>query len=158
MTFWKKWFSKSSRAGKPEALHGDMSMVFEPEVTCPFCNRRFVSGETGPFGYEICRCSCGSLGSGSPMLPDLDEVADQLLHMLHLELKVSEPIVPVRPADHPQISIQRYDIDKAKRDFQQILDAHEYETRFATESHPFDPGSESAKEIHMHMIWVKKRE
>src|SRR5262245_14433259 len=156
MTFRKKWSSKSSRTGKPEDLQGHNPMVFEPEVPCPFCNQRITSAETGSYAYKIWRCSCGSLGSGSVFLPDLDEVADQLLDILNLELRVSEPIVPIGP-DQPLLSIQRYDIDKAKRDFQQILDSNGFETRFATEPQHFDWGPEKSKVIDLLMIWVKKR-
>lgn len=46
------------------------------------------------FGHAIWRCACGALGANA-MLLDLDEIGDMLATRLHLDVRVSEPPVPV---------------------------------------------------------------
>ena len=78
--------------------------------------------------------------------PDLDEVADQLLQMLDIDQTVSEPMMPT---DHPAISLQRYDANKVRRDFHDLLRGRGFEFRSAkleTQGHEIE------------VFWVKRNE
>jgi hypothetical protein len=49
------------------------------EPTCPFCAGQIAERSVSGTGYTIWESECTAIGSGSPMRPDLDEVAEGLL-------------------------------------------------------------------------------
>ena len=124
MSFWKQLFRK----GRPASAVREASEVEpgDPAPLCLFCAaQEGITGSTGPYGYPLWECPCGAIGSGA-WPADLDEVADQLLGALRIQRSVSEPLVPT---DNPAISLQRYDADKVRREFHDLVHAAGYELR-----------------------------
>ena len=107
----------------PDWVHAD----------CGFCGRQQIECDaSASHAYPIWQCSCGAIGSGA-WLPDLDEVGDQLLEILGISSRVSEPSVPT---DHPAISVQRYDVNKVEHHMAETLKSHGYEFRVVPRSNP----------------------
>jgi len=107
-----------------------------------FCDAvRIPVDEANCSAYPVWKCSCGAIGSGA-LLPDLDEVGDQLLCVLGIRDRVSQPCVPT---DHPAISIQCYDVNQIERDMAGILKRNGYEFRIAARDDPNE-----------RLFWVKK--
>jgi hypothetical protein len=73
---------------------------------------------------------------------DLDEVGDQLLEILGIDARVSQPCVPT---DHPRISIQHYDAEKVEHDMANILQRHGYGFRIG-----------SRNDSNERLFWVKR--
>jgi hypothetical protein len=127
MSFWSRIFAsvKPDKGSSTDASASGVSADWKL-ADCGFCGqRRMECDKSAPYPYTVWRCSCGAIGSGA-WLPDLDEVGDQLLEMLGINTRVSEPCVPT---DHPAISKQRYDVDKVEHDIVEILKSHDYEFR-----------------------------
>jgi hypothetical protein len=80
------------------------------------------------------------------MYPDLDEVADGLLAILHISGSVIEPRTPAGSSG--MLSIQHYDIPKSLDQLREILRAHDFEMQTNT-------WNESGHAIHA--IWVRRR-
>ena len=128
MDFWKQLFGKRQpESRQPEGQTGRAGLGTHLP-TCPFCRSQDPPAESiGLYGHPLWRCRCGSIGSGA-WTPDLDEVADQLLQILGIDETVSEPVMPT---DHPLISLQGYDANKAERDFRLLLRDRGYQLRTA---------------------------
>jgi hypothetical protein len=97
-------------------------------------------------GYPIWQSECGALGSGSPMYPDLDEVADGLLATLGIAGRVSEPSIPT--GNSGMLSMQHYDIPKSLNQLRAILHVHDFEMETST-------WEEAGHAVHT--IWVRRR-
>ena len=127
MGLWNKLFSRTRR------IHGDARNQMRDNTAqhiagCPFCGAGEVECDrSAPYLYPVWRCACGALASGA-IVPDLDEVADQLLEILRINVRLSNPCIPT---EHPMISMQRYDIPKLERDMPEVLARHGYEFRIA---------------------------
>src|SRR5215510_10324831 len=101
MRIWKRWFAVRGGAPRPGG----------PRATCPFCGGAAPERAMLRAAYPVWESECGAIGSGSSMVPDLDEVADALLAALGLGLSVSEPSVPTGSSG--MISMQHYDIPRS---------------------------------------------
>jgi hypothetical protein len=97
-------------------------------LSCPFCGgTKIESDQASSFPYPTWRCACGAIGSGS-ILPDLDEVGDQLLETLGIDGRVSEPCIPT---DNAALAFQHYDVNQVQRDLADIVSRFGYEFRIA---------------------------
>ena len=127
MGFWSRFF------GSPEPDEGSGTDQIASTVSadwkradCGFCGlQRIELDQLASNPYPVWKCSCGAIGSGA-WLPDLDEVGDQLLEILKINVRVSEPCVPT---DEPAISMQHYDVKKVEHDMAEILNRHGHEFR-----------------------------
>ena len=126
MSFWKRLFGKRRSPSGDGNAHGADAGPGDCAPACPFCTgQEAPASSMGPHGYPVWRCPCGAMASGA-WAPDLDEVADQLLEMLDIDQTVSEPMMPT---DHPAISLQRFDANKVRRDFHDLLQGRGFEFR-----------------------------
>jgi len=125
-------------------MANDMPRLNEP--ACPFCGGEIAERSVSDTGYTIWESECTALGSGSPMRPDLDEVADGLLAALGFGGSVSEPNMPVGSSG--MVLSQHYDIPKSLDHLRDKLQGHGFEMRTTT-------CSESGHE--MHSIWVRRQ-
>ena len=125
MRFWGRLFGRAKHDEGSNADAIDCSVDDDwRRADCGFCGRRQVELDPTASGpYSVWKCTCGAIGSGA-WAPDLDEVGDQLLRILDIPLRVSEPCIPT---DHPAISMQHYDANKVKHDMGAILTRHGYE-------------------------------
>ncbi|HEY6225791.1 MAG TPA: hypothetical protein VI282_01595 [Verrucomicrobiae bacterium] len=150
MSFWSRLFKRSvndearDRPSSPRdaADPGDFD-ADSTRISCGFCGSQElveISAEHHP--YPIWECRCGGIGSGA-ILPDLDEVADQLLDFLGIDARVSQPCAPVQGSTI--ISMQRYDVHAVERNMTEILKNCGGEFRVM----PCDTRNER-------MYWVKK--
>ena len=118
---------------------------------CAFCDARPVEYTPNVrFFYPVWKCPCGAIGSGA-WLPDLDEVGDQLLEILGIDARVSQPCMPT---DHPATSIQRCDASKVQEDMAEILKLHGFEFRVGFRNDP----DESIHYSGMRQYWVRRSE
>ena len=127
MNFWSRLFGSakpdegSSAAPTASSVSADWK-----RADCGFCGQRRIEwDQSAPYPYTVWKCSCGAIGSGA-WLPGLDEVGDQLLVILGINTRVSEPCVPT---DEPAISMQRYDVNKVEHDMAEILKRYGHEFR-----------------------------
>jgi len=128
MSFWKRLFGKRR----------------SPSPDCPFCTGQETPAESiGPLGYAVWKCPCGAIASGA-WAPDLDDLADQLLQMLDIDQTVREPMMPT---GHPAIRLQRYDANKVRRGFRELLRGRGFEFRSA---------NLEAQGHEMEVFWVKR--
>ena len=116
------------------------------EPTCPFCGDGVAERSRPGLAYQVWESECGAIGSGSPMYPDLDEVADGLLATLGFSGSVSKPSSPIGKSG--QVFMQHYDIPKSLDQLQEILRGHDFEMQTST-------WSVSGHQIHS--IWVRRR-
>jgi hypothetical protein len=79
--------------------------------------------------YPLWRCSCGAIGSGA-WAPDIDEVADQLLEVLGIDARVSQPAVPV--CGSGVITAQYFDANIATKSLSEIVGQHGYKLQTNT--------------------------
>ena len=147
MKFWKQWFA---RGAGPSVTNPD-SMVSPTrdnarQATCPYCGGGAAERSSPAAAYSIWESECGAIGSGSPMYPDLDEVADGLLAILGIPGSVSEPSMP--EGGSGILSMQHYDIPKSLDQLREILRAHDFEMQTNT-------WNESSCAIHA--IWVRRK-
>ena len=118
--------------------------------TCAFCGESMTEKHDSTRKerclclYPLWRCPCGAIGSGA-WVPDLDEVSDQLLEVLGIAARVSQPCVPVDKSG--VISAQYYDASAAVRSLREILGQHGYDLQTNT----FRDGSAS-----IHCLWIRK--
>jgi hypothetical protein len=143
MSFWSRLFGSSGRNEERNTNPTDGSV--HPDwlyADCGFCGREQIKCEASTSHlHPVWHCSCGAIGSGA-WLPDLDEVGDQLLEILGISSRVSEPCVPT---EHPAISIQHYDADKVEHDMAEMLKSRGYEFRVTPRKNPSQE-----------MFWVRK--
>ena len=134
MSFWKRWFGKPSPAARKPI-----------EKVCPYCGREAAGGSRSAVAYPVWDCECGAIGSGSPMYPDLDEVADGLLAVLGIGGSVRQPSSPV--GESGIVSLQPYDIPQSLGQLEHILREHGYEIR---------PNTLGEAERGMYTLWVRR--
>jgi hypothetical protein len=94
--------------------------------TCPFCEHAVEPWEN-PRLYPAWKCACGAIGASAFIIPDLDEVADQLLEALGVGGSVSEPSQPIGAGG--AIRMQHYDIPRSLDQLQAMLSAAGFELR-----------------------------
>ena len=135
MGSWKDLFAKRAGALTWRALG----------PKCPFCGRRTAERDSTVTRYPLWESECGAVGSGSPMYPDLDDVADGLLVILGIGGRVSEPDIPI--SESGLISMQRYDIPKSIDQLWQILRGRGFEMQQST----FRLAGQTT-----HSIWVRR--
>jgi ligand-binding SRPBCC domain-containing protein len=111
---------------------------------CPFCGDETMERSI-PSVYAIWDSACGAVGSGSPMRPDLDEVADGLLAVFGLGGSVTESGVPV--GDLGAMELQHYDIQRSLRQLRSMLHGHGFEMQTSTRGMPGHS---------LHSIWVRR--
>jgi len=133
MSVWKRWFGRRSDPSEASA------------ATCPFCGRTAAQRVPAGSAYPVWECECSAIGSGSPIYPDLDEVADGLLTILGIHGKVSEPSVPAGGSG--VVSMQPFDIPKSLRRLEEILQNHHFEVQTSTWL---------VSGRHIHSIWVRR--
>lgn len=136
MNLWKRWI------GRPAADR----LSHATGATCAFCDGKAVARSPFVSAYPVWDSACGAIGSGSPMVPDLDEVADALLAILGIDGSVSEPCTPT--GDSGMMAMQHYDIPKSLDQLQAILGRHDFEMRTNTWLESGYP---------THCIWVRAR-
>ena len=127
MSFWSRLFGRErdDEGGSPRPTKSGVRDDWS-RADCGFCERPQIEcDQSAPYPYPVWKCPCGAIGSGA-WPPDLDEVGDQLLEILGINERVSEPCVPT---DHPAISIQHYDAKRVEEDMAAILKKHGYEFR-----------------------------
>jgi ribosomal protein L37AE/L43A len=113
---------------------------------CPFCGQAGAERTSPRSAYTVWECECSAIGSGSPILADLDEVADGLLSALGIPGTVCEPSIPTGTS--VMISMQHYDIPRSLSQLQEILRAHDFEMKESTAS---------GMGYQDHCIWVRRR-
>ena len=118
-------------------------------ATCPFCLRD-VSEQPGSI-YVSWECPCGARAAGaSPH--DLDDAADQLLHDLGLNLRASQPLIPV--GESGMLHAQAFDVNRLKVQVQEQLARAGYDVRLVQ----LTPQSASPDARHaLDVIWARKQ-
>jgi hypothetical protein len=94
------------------------------ETTCPFCGS--LVEEERRYAYPLWRCSCGAIAAGAQPC-DLDEAADQLIDVLGLDFRASQPCLPV--GESGLICATPYDAALVQQTMEQQLPARGFETR-----------------------------
>ena len=123
MSFWRKLFGKTGPGKGSETQSKSVPATDPTRLKCPFCGAlELTADETDEYAYHVWKCTCGSVAA-SGWLADLDEVGDQLLKMLRIDERVSEPPVPT---DNPAISLHHYDVDNVETELPKILSRHGY--------------------------------
>ena len=147
MSIWKRWFARRARPSgtNPRSVASPIRDT-AGQATCPYCGGGAAERSSHAAANPTWKSECGAIGSGSPMYPDLDEVADGLLAILHIPGSVSEPSIPTGSSGVP--SMQHYDIPKSLDRLREILSAHDIEMQTNT-------WNESGHAIHA--IWVRRR-
>jgi len=134
MSFWSRLFGtvKHDKGSLSDQTESNVDAEWS-RAECEFCGQQGIEcDQAARYLYPIWKCSCGAIGSGA-WLPDLDEVGDQLLDVLGITARVSEPCVPT---DHPGITMQRYDVDKVEHSMTEILRNHGCEFRVTLKKNP----------------------
>jgi len=117
---------------------------------CGFCGRAMSETpansvkEARFLPYPLWRCPCTAIGSGE-WVPDLDEVADQLLEVLGISERVSQPPSPIDASGG--ISLQYYDSNAAVAALKDILARHGY---------ALQRNAYRDKPDLIHCLWVRK--
>lgn len=124
MGFWNNLFR---RMRATTAATGDSrTQQTSASTECPFCGTPRVEWDTtAPYANPIWRCHCGAFASGS-WPPDFDEVCDQVLTVLKIDARASEP---EEETGHPSVTMQRYDTLRASDAVADILTMHGYDSR-----------------------------
>jgi hypothetical protein len=127
MRFWSRIFRspKREKYKSPGKIESGADHDWT-RANCGFCGRQQIEySESARYPYPVYRCVCTAIGSGGRPA-DFDEVADQLLDILRINARVSEPL---QPAGLGIISMQHYDAQKVEQDLGCILQRHGYEFR-----------------------------
>ena len=146
MHIWKRWFVRRAAPPVTNPYHGLTDPRPRGQAKCPYCAGGAAERSFPAVAYPIWESECGAIGSGSPMYPDLDEVADVLLAILDIPGSVSEPSIPTGTSG--MLSMQHYDIPKSLDKLREILRDHDFEMQTNT-------WNESSGKIHS--IWVRRR-
>jgi len=96
-------------------------------LVCPFCSHDVGLWDWGPMGGYVWKCECGAVASAGDGL-DPDDIGDELLMLIGINNRVSEPAEPAGPefvtmqAVNPQAIMDR---------MPKILAEHGYEFRMS---------------------------
>lgn len=106
----KQCTAPRTAASSPE----DQSIPSGP--TCPFCGGGPALARSGK-GYPFWKSKCSAIGSGSPMIQDLDEVADGIL----AAIGIKGSVISDQTMNVNGIVMQHFDINESLRKFHSLI-------------------------------------
>jgi len=97
-----------------ESSPKEQSIPSQP--TCPFCGDGPALARSG-MRYPFWKCSCSAIGSGSPMIQDLDEVADGILAAIGIKGSVMSD----QTKNVHGIVMQYFDLNESLQKFHSMI-------------------------------------